>query len=232
MRREASAFLDGRMSARQRGAAQRHLRECAACMRELQQLARLSRAMHNLPPHRVADGMAQRLRKQHDGTRATPAERAATQWARPRAVAVSRRMALAAVLTAALPLVFWLGYRSGRAAAPAAPTTSAPGPGDAQPMIAERTPAGPAAPPPPSALQPRVRATTHQPELVEAPAVPTQPLAAPAPAAHAPPPDARLAGDRGEPAPGAPLPPPDALDDVHRMMEQMMRDLIELTRRR
>ncbi|MCB9878903.1 MAG: zf-HC2 domain-containing protein [Planctomycetes bacterium] len=120
VRRSASSFLDGRMSARERGAAQRHLRACTACMGELQQLARLSRAMHNLPPHRVADGMAQRLRRQHDGSLATPADRSVTQWAAPRGSRIARRIAAAALAAAALPLVFWLGYRSGRAAARAA----------------------------------------------------------------------------------------------------------------
>lgn len=58
----ASAMLDGRVDAKERAALQRHLRDCATCTRSVQQMARLSRATHNLPQHRAAAGLAERVR--------------------------------------------------------------------------------------------------------------------------------------------------------------------------
>ncbi|MFO1078386.1 MAG: zf-HC2 domain-containing protein [Planctomycetota bacterium] len=109
VRRLASAFLDGRLAADARGRTQHHLRRCPVCLGELQHLARLSRAMHNLPPFRLADGMAQRLRRELAAPR-----RALSPSPTPRSRAVWR-IAAATVLLALLPLAFWLGYRDGRA---------------------------------------------------------------------------------------------------------------------
>lgn len=107
----ASAFLDGRLAASRRAVVQEHLHTCTACLSELQQFARLSRAMHNLPPFRLADGMASRLRRQ-----LAAAPRPA---APPR---VARRAAAFAALAAAAA-VFAAGYLCGRrdAGHPAAP---------------------------------------------------------------------------------------------------------------
>lgn len=59
----ASAMLDGRLDAARRGALQRHLQACPACLAAVQQLARIGRATHNLPPRRAPHGMASRVRE-------------------------------------------------------------------------------------------------------------------------------------------------------------------------
>lgn len=173
VQRDASAFLDGRLSARARGQVQHHLRQCAACLSELQQMARLSRAMHNLPPHRVADGMARRLQRRHDGTRAPVAERAAVQWSSPRGRTFTRRIAAVVLAAAGLPLVFWFGYRSGLTATAGGPTTPAtltmPTVAEATPLPAVvRTPGKPT-------LQPRRHPSGQMPQIDE----PAQHLARP-----------------------------------------------------
>lgn len=58
----ASAMLDGRVDAKERAALQGHLRDCPSCTRSVQQMARLARATHNLPQHRVTTGLAERVR--------------------------------------------------------------------------------------------------------------------------------------------------------------------------
>lgn len=106
VRARASAFLDGRLTAAQRAAVQQHLHTCCTCKGELQQVARLARAMHNLPPFRLADGMASRLRRQ------LAVAPVATRPSPPRALA--RRVTGFAVLAAAAVALFALGYRCGR----------------------------------------------------------------------------------------------------------------------
>jgi Putative zinc-finger len=58
----ASLLLDGRLDAPRRAAMQRHLRACPACTGAVQQLARLGRATHNLPQHRIAADLSERVR--------------------------------------------------------------------------------------------------------------------------------------------------------------------------
>lgn len=102
VRARASGFLDGRLTAPARAAVQRHLHGCPRCLEELQAMARLSRATHNLPPFRIADGMASRLRRQ---LALAPTHRPSEQ--------LSRRVLWLAAATLAAG-VFSLGYVCGR----------------------------------------------------------------------------------------------------------------------
>ncbi len=104
VRARASGFLDGRLTAPARAVVQRHLHGCQRCLEELQAMARLSRTTHNLPPFRIADGMASRLRRQLAmAPTHTPGE------------PVSRRVLLLAAATLAAGL-FSLGYVYGHRA--------------------------------------------------------------------------------------------------------------------
>lgn len=118
-----SAFLDGRLDAQRRGALQRHLKQCPACLQNLRETERLARATHNLPPHRHAPDLASRVRaavqdrRQDraaalDGGRATPRDRG-LRW-----------LLLASLLT----LAWSIGYHMGNdgPAAPTQPTVSGP----------------------------------------------------------------------------------------------------------
>ncbi|MBL8753758.1 MAG: zf-HC2 domain-containing protein [Planctomycetes bacterium] len=99
-------MLDGRLDAAARATLQHHLHGCPDCTNELQQLARVSRAMHNLPPFRLADGMASRLRRQL----ATAPVASAT----PGQNAMRQRLDFWVSAAAAAILVFALGYWCGR----------------------------------------------------------------------------------------------------------------------
>lgn len=114
----ASAFLDGRLDARRRGALQRHLLACTACQRVVRETERLARATHNLPQHRCTPELATRVRgatrerrerrfeSLHDGLVTGSHNGAGLRLAQQPAA----RMALAA---AVLTVTWWLGYASG-----------------------------------------------------------------------------------------------------------------------
>ena len=203
VRRDASTFLDGRLAAARRATMQQHLQACGECVRELQQLARLSRAMHNLPSFRLADGMASRLRR---GLAAAPVARSlpapSRRWP---------RVASWAVAAAAAVAVFWLGRVCGRAEGAAAaalasqPSLSLPAPGRERPEVLGRV------------VQEPVRRAEPGPSLVVEPA---------------PVPNARFADfdhrQRAQPrfagqGPEAPRPAVPARSEAHELLEQMLR---------
>lgn len=123
----ASALLDGRLDAARRAAVQRHLHGCATCLATARQLARLSRATHNLPPHRAPPGLGARVHTAIAARRAERAANLADDTARRERTALR---GLAAVAFAALGLA--IGYRLGSAQpnpaqlAPRADTAFAP----------------------------------------------------------------------------------------------------------
>jgi len=105
---KASSYLDGHLSAKGRRIVQQHLHDCATCMQEIQALAKLSRATHNLPQHRVPSDMASRVRQRM----ATHREEAVAQldsgrW-RSRAVLLSAAVLLVSVSWAT---GFWMGQQ-------------------------------------------------------------------------------------------------------------------------
>lgn len=103
-----SAFLDGRLDAARRGALQRHLQSCPACMQNLRETERLARATHNLPPHRHAPGLRQRVH-------AAAQQRRQDRVAALAPTAASRRdRGLRWLLAASLLSLAWsIGYHMG-----------------------------------------------------------------------------------------------------------------------
>ena len=215
IQRVASAFLDGRLSAAARAVVQQHLNTCSVCLHELQRLARVSRAMHNLPPFRIADGMALRLRRQLAAARLAALPLAATPvapWAPPRAKVARRVAAIASAAAAAAIAVFWLGYTRGRA------TVTAP----AVAPIANRQAATPA----PAAG----RLVARDPAgLVEREA---RPLAAPQPPPTSEPLStrARFAGfdpqRAGHDVDREQAPPPSDVPDAQELMQQLVQQML------
>lgn len=156
VRARASAFLDGRLTAAQRAAVQQHLHACRTCMGELQQVARLARAMHNLPPFRLADGMASRLRRQ---LATAPAASASPP---PRRTLAQRAVWGAALVAAAVALFafgYRCGHRDGGGSAPLAPQTTAPAAVTTEDPVRPRRRSVP--PPPPPVIEPAPRANAR-----------------------------------------------------------------------
>lgn len=120
----ASLMLDGRLDAPRRAALQRHLQACPACTRAVQQLARLGRATHNLPRHRVTAGLSERV---HGALQVRRRDRLAELDAEPRAARRDQRavraVAAAALLALAWSIGFWM--RGDRAAPNDPPATAA-----------------------------------------------------------------------------------------------------------
>lgn len=227
VQRVASAFLDGRLSAAARAVVQQHLNACSVCLHELQRLARLSRAMHNLPPFRIAGGMAVRLRRQLAAARLEALPLAATPvtpWSPPRAKVARRVAAIASAAAAAAIAVFWLGYTRGRA------TVTAP----AEAPIANRQAAtpnrSPTPAPTPSPTPAEGRRVAREPAgLVEREA---RPLAAPQPppTSGPPPTSARFAGfdpeRAGHDVDLEQAPPPSDLPDAQVLMQQLVQQML------
>ena len=120
----ASLLLDGRLDAPRRAAVQRHLRACQACTDAVQQLARLGRATHNLPRHRLAAGMSERVqgslqtrRRERFAELDDGPQRQRREWLTTRIVAA------AAMMTLAWSIGYWM--RGDRAIATAESLTAA-----------------------------------------------------------------------------------------------------------
>ena len=119
----ASAMLDGRLDAGKRAALQRHLHGCPECTRSVQELARLGRATHNLPRHRITAGMATRVRAAMQTRRGEQLARLdATPGREGRGL---RILAAAALLALAWAMGFWM---RGTSAARHDPTSTAAAP--------------------------------------------------------------------------------------------------------
>lgn len=206
VRRDASTFLDGRLAAARRATMQQHLQACGGCVRELQQLARLSRAMHNLPSFRLADGMSSRLRR---ALAAAPLAETAPVVV-PVAVRCASKVAACAAAAAAC---FWFGYVNGRAEA-----------------VVGVTPAGQPGVVVPAPLDTMTQAPRSE-GRGSAPRVEPSPMPAVEPAPF---PNARFADfdhrQRAQPRfagqdPEAPPPAGRGWSDAHELLEQMLREM-------
>ncbi len=111
VRGKSSSFLDGRLSADGRRVVQQHLNNCSQCLAELQAIAKLSRATHNLPQHRMPPDMASRIRKGLASQRSEAiAELAAKRPPRTLSRSRTTMYAAAAVLIAtAWATGYWMG---------------------------------------------------------------------------------------------------------------------------
>ncbi len=131
----ASLLLDGRLDAPRRAALQRHLHGCPACTRVVQQLARLGRATHNLPHHRLGAGIGERV---HGALQLRRRERFAELDDGPRRDRREQRamriVAAAALLMLAWSIGFWM--RGDRAVANVTPLTAAGTPDATAPLDA------------------------------------------------------------------------------------------------
>ncbi len=152
VQRRVTAFVDGRLDARERAATQQHLRGCARCMQEARDLTRLARATHNLPPHRAESGLADRVRRGLADRRSRgladldtrASARHGRSWQRvfraPGLRAAAAGIAIALVWGAGFVAgrsVEWLTGATGESAGPAGVTTS----GIEQRRVTETVPA-------------------------------------------------------------------------------------------
>jgi len=120
-RQLVSALLDGRLDAARRGALQRHLLGCAACLRVVRETERLARATHNLPQHRAAPDLAARVQTAARARRSRRYEAlddgVGAAALATRAVLVRRRATQGMLAAAALLVTWWFGYTAGASSA-------------------------------------------------------------------------------------------------------------------
>ena len=148
-----SEYLDGELTADERGALERHLAACPSCTTTLAELSRVVMRARSLstpvPPRDLWDGIAERIAADHlaaDQTRSAPARRASRVRSR-RQWSFSWPQLAAAAITIAVGsggAAWWAATQTAPPASLAAPQLAVPGPGS--PSVAVAGGLGAAAP--------------------------------------------------------------------------------------